>query len=230
MIWYPDILIVGQNESWCVAITRLLHRNTVVHRRLSYASKLTNSLSSSLSSRRRVVLVEAKLTVQRLTCRLVVREVEFIGSLAVLFLLTSLLQASLQFHRQPISTDFRFAGFNESRRKKEYDSPCFFFPSFRPISKTAKLENFVRSSCIYRIYRFDETQAQFSTRNNSFSADTNRRRSMKLLAHYLIREDNKIEGARTNLYVLRSWFNLDGNLTLCYCLARILTTIESIFH
>lgn len=53
---------------------------------------------------------------------------------------------------------------------------------------------------------------------------------MKLLAHYLIREDNKIEGARTNLYVLRSWFNLDGNLTLCYCLARILTTIESIFH
>lgn len=127
MIWYPDILIVGQNESWCVAITRLLHRNTVVHRRLSYASKLTNSLSSSLSSRRRVVLVEAKLTVQRLTCRLVVREVEFIGSLAVLFLLTSLLQASLQFHRQPISTDFRFAGFNESRRKKEYDSPCFFF-------------------------------------------------------------------------------------------------------
>lgn len=135
MIWYPDILIVGQNESWCVAITRLLHRNTVVYRRLSYASKLTNSLSSSLSSRRRVVLVEAKLTVQRLTCRLVVREVEFIGSLAVLFLLTSLLQASLQFHRQPISTDFRFAGFNESRRKKEYDSPCFSFVSSNFVSR-----------------------------------------------------------------------------------------------
>lgn len=54
--------------------------------------------------------------------------------------------------------------------------------------------------------------------NNSFLADTNRSQSMKLLAYYLLREDNKIEGARTNLYVLYSWFNLDGNLTLCYCL------------
>lgn len=78
------------NEPWRTALTLLLPEHYQLYPRVrNQINEFTFSLPSLNRWNGFVILVRAKLTVQRLTCRLATRGLAVIGPLAVFFLLTS---------------------------------------------------------------------------------------------------------------------------------------------
>lgn len=70
--------------------------------------------------------------------------------------------------------------------------------------------------------------AQFERNSNAeHFVRANGSQSMKLLAYYLHWEDDKIEGARTNLYVYSGW---QFNTLLLFTRTFVNPTVKSIFH